>query len=92
MINDSKNKKLIYYQSAIGFVMAACFIYGIKMLPMSEAVTLMYTSPVFSAGLSWYLLGDPFHRSLWIFIIISIVGVLLIMRPGVAFGEEIGDE
>ncbi len=72
--------------------MAACFIYGIKMLPMSEAVTLMYTSPVFSVGLSWYLLGDPFNKSLWIFIITSTIGVILIIRPSAAFGDEITAE
>jgi len=59
-INDRQNKRLIYWQSIIGFISAACFIYGIKYLPLSEAVALMYTSPIFTGILYAVLLSEPF--------------------------------
>jgi len=65
----------------LGFISAARFIYGIKYLPLSEAVTLMYTSPVFTGLLAFILINEVFRRQDLIFALFSIAGIVMIARP-----------
>ena len=59
-----------------------------KFLPLSEAVSLMYTSPIFTAIFSKFLLNEPFGRNKLIFTIISLVGIQMIIKPNAVFGDD----
>ena len=75
----------------VGFISAACFIYGIKYLPLSEAVTLMYTTPVFTGIILWALMNNPWSRMQWVLSLVSLLGVLMIARPNDVFYEDEGE-
>jgi drug/metabolite transporter (DMT)-like permease len=90
-INDQENKKLIILQAILGFISAACFIYGIKYLPLSEAITLMYTTPIFTGIFAWYVMNEPWTRNQWVFTAVSMVGVGLIVRPTDVFDPDDGE-
>ena len=52
------------------------------MLPMAEATTISFASPIFATMLAALLLGEPTGRYRWGAIVLGFVGVLLAMRPG----------
>lgn len=65
----------------VGFIALATFFYGIVHLPMSVAVTLNYTSPLFLAlVMPWWLRERP-SRWQYLSVALGFVGVALLLRP-----------
>mmetsp|Transcript_20812 Transcript_20812/g.18201 ORF Transcript_20812/g.18201 Transcript_20812/m.18201 type:complete len:137 (+) Transcript_20812:168-578(+) len=56
-VDDKKNRNLILALSGIGFVIATFYIYGIDTLQLSEAITVLFTTPMWLGGLSWMVFG-----------------------------------
>ncbi len=58
------------------------------MLPMAEATTISFASPIFATMLAALLLGEPTGRYRWGAVVLGFVGVLLAIRPGgdIAYG------
>ena len=83
-----KNKQFLYWQSIIGFISSACFIYGIKYLPLSEAISIMYNYPIFTSIFSWILVNKTFSKVSYLFVLISFAGVVMIVRPHKFFSNE----
>ncbi len=52
------------------------------MLPMAEATTISFASPIFATLLAALLLGEPTGRYRWGAVLLGFAGVLLAMRPG----------
>ena len=88
-INDKKNKKLIIIQSILAFILGYCYFYGIKNMPLSEAVVVMYTNPMFSGFLAWILVKEYYANYEKVCALISFLGVLFIIRPDFIFGAHI---
>ncbi|GGY26406.1 DMT family transporter [Paludibacterium paludis] len=65
----------------IGFVSLLLSFYAMAHLPLSTAVTLTYTSPIFLAALSVVLLGETLSRRGVTGILLGFAGVLLLLRP-----------
>ena len=74
----------------MGFFSAACFIYGIKYLPLSESITLMYTTPIFTGIIWWFLLNGIWTKREWLLTFISLLGVFMIVRPHAIFEPNDG--
>lgn len=90
-INDRKNRKLILFQSILAFFLGYCYFFGIKHLPLTEAIVVMYTNPMFTGFLAWLLVKEyyPFYEKLSA--LISFIGFIFILRPSFIFGDS-GDE
>lgn len=91
-INDRKNRKLILTQSLLAFFLGYCYFYGLRHLPLTEAIVVMYTNPMFTGFLAWILIKEyyPFYEKLSA--LISLIGVIFMFRPDFIFGEEENDE
>ncbi len=55
---------------------------AMMMLPMAEATTISFASPIFATMLAALLLGEPTGRYRWGAVVLGFAGVLLAMRPG----------
>ena len=58
------------------------FFYGLKMMPLVNALTLGYTAPLMVTALSAIFLGDHVGWRRWTAVVTGFVGVLIMLRPG----------
>lgn len=70
-------------RGALGMAMIGCFVYGLKRMPLSTAYTIYFVSPLLVAALSVPLLGERVGPRRWTAIAIGLVGVIVVLRPGV---------
>ncbi len=70
-------------RGVLGMVMIGCFVYALRTLPLSTAYTIYFVSPLLVAALSVPLLGEHVGPRRWVAIGIGLVGVLVVLRPGV---------
>ncbi len=66
----------------LGIAMIGCFVYGLKRMPLSTAYTLYFVAPLLVAALSVPLLGERVGPRRWTAIAIGLVGVIVVLRPG----------
>ncbi len=60
------------------------WFYGIAFIPLAEVFALEFTVPVWTALLAAILLGERITRARSTAIVFGVLGVLIILRPGVA--------
>ena len=77
----SKYLKLHLTRSAIGFISLIFFFYAINYLPLSTAISLNYTSPLFLGLLMPLILNRKIKRWLFIAVVIGFFGVFFILKP-----------
>lgn len=63
---------------------ATLFFFGLKVLPLAEATSLIFAAPIFITALSVVLLGETVGLRRWAAVIVGFAGVLVIVRPGAA--------
>jgi drug/metabolite transporter (DMT)-like permease len=60
------------------------WFYGIAYIPLAEVFALEFTVPVWTAVLATVLLGEQITRARLTAIVFGVLGVILILRPGLA--------
>ena len=88
----SLRTKLIKMQmsrSIIGFISMVMFFYAISVLPLATAITLNYTSPLAMAAILTIALHERPKKILIIAIITGFLGVTLLLKPSIHYGELI---
>lgn len=88
----SLRTKLIKMQmsrSIIGFISMVMFFYAISELPLATAITLNYTSPLAMAAILTIALHERPKKILIIAIITGFLGVTLLLKPSIHYGELI---
>lgn len=70
-------------RGVLGIAMIGCFVYALRSLPLSTAYTIYFVSPLLVAALSVPLLGEHVGPRRWVAIGIGLIGVLVVLRPGV---------
>jgi drug/metabolite transporter (DMT)-like permease len=73
----------------VGFVALATFFYALARLPLSMAMTLNYTSPLFLALLMPWQLGERPSRAQYVTVAAGFAGVLLLLRPWQSPAEDL---
>lgn len=76
----------LWIRSLSGSLSLVCGFYSLTHLPVSEALTLTHLFPVWVALLSWPLYKEVPSLQVWLSVVSSVVGVVLIQQPH--FGEE----
>lgn len=59
-----------------------CFFLGLATLPMAEAVALFFIAPLFITVLSQPVLGERVGAVRWTAVLIGMLGVIIVLRPG----------
>ena len=67
-----------------GVLAMYCFFYAISRLPLAEALSLNFTSPLIIPLMGYFLLKESIPRRISMILAIGFVGVLLIVKPGFA--------
>ena len=70
-------------RGVLGMVMIGCFVYALRRMPLSTAYTLYFVAPLLVAALSVPLLGEKVGPRRWTAIGIGLLGVVVVLRPGV---------
>ncbi len=68
-------------RAAIGIVMLACFIYGLRRLPLSEAYAIFFMAPLLITAFAAWILGERIEWQRWTAVATGLVGVLIVLRP-----------
>lgn len=66
----------------IGITGMMCGFWAIGHLPLAQAVSLSYSSPIFVVIAAALFLGERVHARRWSAVAIGFIGVLVITRPG----------
>ncbi len=61
---------------------ALLFVFGLRRLPLAEASTISFVSPVLTTMLSVPLLGERVGIRRWVAVMAGLAGVVVVMRPG----------
>jgi drug/metabolite transporter (DMT)-like permease len=60
------------------------WFYGLAFIPLSEVVAIEFTVPLWTAFLAVIMLGENMTKTRMIAVVFGIVGMLIILRPGLA--------
>jgi drug/metabolite transporter (DMT)-like permease len=71
-------------RALIGFFALLMFFYAIAHLSLATAITLNYTSPLFLATFMPFMLHEKPKKILYLAIVISFFGVVLLLKPSFA--------
>ncbi len=69
-------------RGVLGIAMIGCFAWALRSLPLSTAYTIYFVAPLLVAALSVPLLGEYVGPRRWAAIGVGLVGVLVVLRPG----------
>jgi drug/metabolite transporter (DMT)-like permease len=76
----------------LGLVLAfAGSIFAFQTTTVANAVFLFAASPFFAAVLGWLVLREPVRRATWIAIGVACLGILVMVREGLAAGAMAGN-
>jgi drug/metabolite transporter (DMT)-like permease len=67
---------------AIGIASMLCGFWAIVNLPLAQAVSISYSTPLFVTILAVFVLGEVVRARRWSAVLIGFVGVIVIVRPG----------
>ncbi len=60
----------------------ALFFWGLKYVPLADAIAVAFTAPLFITALSVPMLGEKVGVPRWIAVVVGFIGMLVIVRPG----------
>ena len=75
------NRRRMLWRCTAGLSAMACYFYAVQQIPLSNAVTLQYTAPLFVALFSGAMLREHVSPLVYGCIVLSFVGTVLIVSP-----------
>ncbi|MGA1193674.1 MAG: DMT family transporter [Kiritimatiellia bacterium] len=69
-------------RAAAGVTAMYCFFFTITRMPLAEAISLNFTSPLIIPMMGYFLLKEKIPARIGVILGVGFVGVLLIMKPG----------
>lgn len=69
-------------RSAFGVGSMLCGFWAIGHLPLSQAVSLSYSTPLFVTIAAVLWLGEQVRKRRWAAVIVGFIGVMVVVRPG----------
>jgi drug/metabolite transporter (DMT)-like permease len=77
---------LLMVRGIFGFTALSAFYHSIVHLPLADATVIQYTNPVWAGLLAVPLLGERLRRREVLSVVVSMIGVLVMVRPSFLFG------
>ena len=78
----TKRLHLHIFRNVNGLISMFVWFYVITLLPLSEAVSITFVVPIITTLAAMFFLKEKVTRKTWAAILIGLVGVLIIIRPG----------
>ncbi|POF32239.1 DMT family transporter [Roseibium marinum] len=73
---------LVLLRSCLTIVSMSCGFYAFTALPLAEVYGLLFTMPLLITAFSVPLLGETVRAQRWAAVVVGLVGVLIVLRPG----------
>jgi drug/metabolite transporter (DMT)-like permease len=80
-------RRLLVARGMVGFVGLSGFYYAVVKLPLADATVIQYTNPIFAALIAVPVLGERLRLREAASVLVCLVGVVLVMRPGFLLGS-----
>lgn len=72
------NRKFLLLRGIFGVTALSLFFITLQKIPLASAVTIQYLSPIFTAIIAIFVLGERMRRIQWLFFLIAFVGVAML--------------
>lgn len=73
---------LLLIRTLCNLTAMSCAFYAFTVLPMAEVYALLFATPLLVTILSVPLLGEVVRLQRWIAVIVGLIGVVVVIRPG----------
>jgi drug/metabolite transporter (DMT)-like permease len=73
---------LILARSATTLISMSCAFYAFATLPLPEVYALLFATPLLITVLSVPLLGETVRAQRWAAVVVGLIGVIIVLRPG----------
>jgi drug/metabolite transporter (DMT)-like permease len=70
------------WRGTIGLTTMVTAFAALTLLPLAEAATIGFVAPLFSVMLSALILSEKVGRHRWTAVVLGLIGVIIVMRPG----------
>lgn len=80
---------LYLFRSGIGIISMLCGFWAIVNLPLAQAVSLSYSTPLFVTIGAVLVLGEVVRARRWTAVAVGFIGVMCIVRPGGDFSPGV---
>ncbi|MEM7193683.1 MAG: DMT family transporter [Pseudomonadota bacterium] len=77
-----RNLSLHAGRATFGWLGLACLFYAAVKIPLADANAISFLSVVVALFLSAWLLGESVNRTRWLSAVVSLIGAVLIIKPG----------
>lgn len=77
---------LLVVRGVVGFAALSAFYHSVVHLPLADATVIQYTNPVWAVLFAVPFLGERLRGRELLAMAVSLVGVVVVMRPGFLFG------
>nr|WP_321260268.1 DMT family transporter [uncultured Pseudodesulfovibrio sp.] len=81
-----QRKLALFFRGLLGFTSMLAEFYTIVHLPLADALVLLFSHPIVVALLGWVVLRERLSKGSMVAVLISLVGVTVVCRPGILFG------
>lgn len=71
------NNVMLVLRGSFGTAALYTFFLTVQNIPLASAVTIQYLSPIFTALIAVFLLGEPVRKVQWLFYALAFVGVFV---------------
>lgn len=78
----TSNLRLLVARGLLIAVANSCFFAALAAMQMAEAVAIFFVAPLVITAMSAMFLGEPVGPRRWGAVIVGLVGVVVVMRPG----------
>jgi drug/metabolite transporter (DMT)-like permease len=82
------DRRTLALRGGVGAVALSFFYVGLGRLPLGDAVTIQYTTPVWTGLAAALLLGERLRPIVLLGTVLSLAGVVLVAKPSALFGTE----
>jgi drug/metabolite transporter (DMT)-like permease len=82
-IGKPKRPGIILMRGILQASSSSLWFYGVTVIPLVTATSLMLIEPIIGSILAIFLLKEPNDPRRWFSVLIALIGALLIVRPGV---------
>ncbi|HEX8526212.1 DMT family transporter [Allosphingosinicella sp.] len=65
-------------------VATICFFMAVMAMPLADATAIQFTSPIITAMLAPFVLGERSPKAVWLATLLAFAGVLVVLRPNLA--------
>jgi drug/metabolite transporter (DMT)-like permease len=73
---------LVLARGISGVISTMLVIYAFANIPLAETYAVVFLTPIFVTALSVFVLGESMTLQRWILLLVGVMGVMLVVRPG----------